>query len=79
VGLSPGLGTTVNILDGARIPYDYDLRGFENSIINILGGSIDRSLRAYDSSQVTVSGGARNWLNARGDSQVSISGGSIGG
>jgi len=74
---SPGLETTLNILDGATIPYPYRVIGCEESIINILGGWINY-LRAYDSSQVSVSGGSVDWLYASESSQVAFSGGSMG-
>ena len=77
----PGLQTTVNMLDGGSIPrgnYPYHhLKGFEDSIINILGGSIDGLLYAYDSSQVTISGGSVHTLAAEGTSRVTVSGDSM--
>ncbi len=81
---SPGMGTTVNMLDGGSIPWVnpvppiyYQLKSFEDSIINILGGSVD-ILRAYDSSQVTVSGGSiKYFLYLHDSSQVTVSGGSF--
>ena len=53
---SPGLKTTLNILDGATIPSRYYLVGWEDSIINILGGSV-YYLGARGNSQVIISGG----------------------
>ena len=76
---SPGRKTTLNILDGATIPYPYYIRGYEDSIINILGGSM-YDLNAFDSSKVTVSGGSINsHLDAYNSSQVTVSGGSMDG
>ncbi len=55
---APGMGTTVNLLPGGAITENHDLFGFNNSRINISGGSVGRWLRTYDSSEVTVSGGS---------------------
>lgn len=74
---APGMETTVNLLDGGGI--SNNLQGFEDSSINILGGST-YNLWAYNSSEVTMSGGSigkRLW--AYDSSQVTMSGGSIGG
>ena len=70
---SPGMGTTINMLDGGSITPG--LRSFEDSIINILGGLIRDYLYTYQSSEVTVSGGSMNRLHA--SSQVVVSGGTI--
>ena len=81
--LSPGMGTTLNMLEGGSIPFDYRLEGFEDSIINVLGGSIYTLLIANDSTQVTVSGGvvgerpSRSGLFAYDSSQVTVTGGEI--
>lgn len=55
---SPGMGTTVNILEGANISGFHSVIGWEDSIINMLGGSISLELAAIGSSEVTVSGGS---------------------
>jgi hypothetical protein len=55
---TPGMGTTLNILEGGSILPRNLLKGFEDSIINMSGGSIG-SLWAHDNSQVTISG---EWL-----------------
>jgi hypothetical protein len=55
---APGMQTTVNLLDGAYMPSDYKLIAFEDSRINITGGSIGRDLSAGHNSQVTLSGGS---------------------
>ncbi len=66
----------MNLLDGGRI--GRTLKGFENSIINVLGGSISWGFIANDSSQVSVSGGLINLgLSAHDNSQVNVSGGVI--
>jgi len=73
---SPGMQTTVNLLDGGLLPYPYSLGGFEDSVINMSGGSV-QSLYSNDRSQVTFSGGLiRNVLAAYGG-QVAVFGGSI--
>ncbi|MHC4742398.1 MAG: PEP-CTERM sorting domain-containing protein [Planctomycetota bacterium] len=69
---SPGAGTTLNILDGANV---FFVKGWEDSIINVFGGTMDR-LVARDSSHVTLSGGAMHGLEAHDRSQVAVSGGS---
>ena len=77
---APGMRTRVNLLDGGSITYPYTLRAYEDSEINILGGSIGNYLYAFDSSLVSFSGGSiGSDLKAYGTNQVDISGGSIGG
>lgn len=73
---TPGMGTTVNFLEGGSIPPRNPLVAFEDSIINISGGDI-YNLIAYDSSQMTISGGSINYFSPSGDSQIDILGGSI--
>lgn len=76
---APGMGTTVNLLDGGQILYSYNVQAFEDSQLNIFGGVIEYSLAAHNSSLVTISGGTvGNDLYAHDSSKVSISGGSIG-
>jgi len=74
----PGMNTTVNLLAGGAIASEYKLQGYEDSIINVSGGSI-WELYAHDSSQVDVSGGSIRDLFANNSSQVDVSGGSIDG
>ena len=74
---APGMQITVNFLDGGWITFPHRLSGYEDSIVNILGGAIDLYL-AYDSSQVDISGGSIRQLLALGSSRVSFYGGSIG-
>lgn len=73
---APGMQTTVNWLDGASMPGGYKLQGFEDSRLNISGGST--MLKISDYSRVNISGG---WigrdLNAYDSSQVTMSGGNI--
>jgi len=76
--LAPGMQTTVNLLDGGRTGSSYNLMAYEDSRINISGGSIGYTLGAYDRSQVHISGGSIGFSLAANDtSQVHISGGSI--
>ncbi len=73
---SPGVGTTVNMLEGGSIADT--LKGFEDSIINILGGSIGHELYSHDSSRLNISGGTiGGQLHSSDFSQVDISGGLI--
>ncbi len=75
---APGKQTTVNWLEGASTSW-HALEGFEDSKINIRGGSIGTQLWAHGSSQVTMSGGSIGHdLLAFDSSQVTISDGSIG-
>ncbi len=73
----PGMETTVNVLDGARMSSPYIMIGFENSRINVRGGSIS-SLASLGSTQVDISGG-RVVLFAQDSSQTNISGGIVSG
>ena len=73
---SPGMQTIVNWLDGGIVPPNYWLAGYENSMINMSGGSV-HYLYALDDCQVTFSGGSiRNTLIAR-DGKVNVLGGTI--
>lgn len=73
---SPGMQTTVNLLDGGVIPSSYSLIGYEDSVINMSGGSVNY-LYNNDGGQVTFSGGSiRNILLAYGG-QVTVLGGTI--
>ncbi len=90
----PGLGTTLNFLEGGSIKSAH-LKAFEDSAINVLGGSIVyldamgsshvalsdgfiADFYAYGASKVTVSGGSIEQLYARDNCQVDVSDGSIG-
>jgi hypothetical protein len=87
---APGMETTVNWLEGARIPSTarllgtevhptgYKLKGFEDSRINVSGGST-WDLYSHDRSQVTISSGSVETLFAFDSSQVTVSGGETGG
>lgn len=73
---APRMQTTLNWLDGASTPRGYDLQAFEDSRINIFGGSIGGMLWALGSSRVAMSGGTIGHNFVAGDSsQVIISGG----
>jgi hypothetical protein len=74
--LAPGMQTTVNLLNSGDIPSPYKLQGFNNSRINISGGTVNY-LQTYNSSQVTMSGGTVNYLQTYNSSQVTMSGGTV--
>ncbi len=75
---APGMFTTVNWLEGASA--GMGLNAYENSRVNICGGSIAWWSWIHDRSKVTMSGGSiGEELRAYDDSQVTVSGGSIGG
>lgn len=70
--------TTVNLLSGGAITAGHDLKGYEDSRINMSDGYIEGYLDAYDRSQVTVTGGKISYgLRASGSSQVTMTGGQI--
>ena len=71
---SPGLQTTINWLDGASISGGYSLWAYEDSRINIKGGTTGSLMSARGRSQVTISGGTV-WLGAFDNSRVDIFGG----
>jgi len=77
---SPGMETTLIWLEGASVS-SYHLKMFEDSHINILGGSIS-SLLTYDNSYVGLSGRSIteysiHSFQVNNNSQVNISGGSM--
>ena len=75
---SPGVGTTLNLIGGGGIPAAA-LRGYQDSYINIDGGSTN-GLYAYDRTTVTFSAGScYSSLTALNDAQVNLSGGFIDG
>lgn len=74
---SPGKRTTINWLDGGVLPSPYSLVGYEDSVLNVYGGSIEPGLYARDNSQVNVSGGSMWALQVTDNCKVDISGGSI--
>jgi hypothetical protein len=80
--LAPGMQTTVNMLDGARIPAPARLEAWSDSRVNISGGVLERHLSALENSRVTISKGSVGdiayGVNAYGSSTVTISGGSVG-
>jgi len=75
--LKPGLATTLNILEGTNISSEYQVKGWEDSVTNMFGGTVGR-LDASGNSQVDMSGGSLRVLTPYDSSQVGISGGSIG-
>ena len=75
---TPGMQTTVNLLDGGVIIGRDYLVAYENSHVNILGGFLNGGLLAHGSSQVDVSAGViSNDFCAYDSSQVAISGGRL--
>lgn len=75
---TPGMGTTVNLINNGVIPWGYDLNVFENGIINIDGGS-SSFLNTYNNSVVTMTSGiVTDWMYSWDSSQISIYGGLIG-
>ena len=74
----PGMFTIVNWLPGGTITY-YEMKAYEDSIINLSGGSIGGWLYAYDRSQVIVSAGSIGGTLSYGSSWLTMTGGSIDG
>lgn len=81
---TPNMQTTVNlfnrgVISKGTISNPYSLYGFNDSRINISGGSVGNDLSADDNCQVTISDGSvgKNLLVWK-NSQVTISGGAIG-
>ncbi len=74
---TPGMQTTVNLLNGGSIPNPYALQGYNNSRINISGGTVGLDLYSWDSSTVNMTGGTINYINPKASSTVDISGGTI--
>jgi hypothetical protein len=69
---APGMNTTVNLLDGGSI---WKWWAYEDSRINISGGSVGLWLVPYGRTQVTMSGGRTLYLYAYDSSKVTMSGG----
>jgi len=59
---TPGMQTTVNWLDGAISPDGVQLRAYEDSRVNFLGGWLGDDLFAMDNSNVIISGGVIDGL-----------------
>lgn len=76
---APGMETTINLIYGGNVPFPYELQGYNDSRINISGGTIAYFLRAFDNSHVYISSGSIYYLYARDNSEVDFSGGSING
>ena len=55
---APGMQTTVNWLDGAVMSAPYNLKAYEDGIINMSGGSVGGSLYTNGRSQIDISGGS---------------------
>jgi len=69
---APGMNTTVNLLNGGSI---WKWWAYEDSRINISGGSVGLWLVPYGRTQVTMSGGITWYLYAYDSSKVTMSGG----
>lgn len=75
----PGMGTTVILMPSGAVTGG-DLVGYEDSRIELAGGSVSGSLIGQDRSQITLySGLVDGPLEARGYSIVNLYGGTIGG
>jgi hypothetical protein len=71
----PSMYTTINILAGGAIPAPFKLHGYNDSNLNISGGSV-YGLEAYDNTLVTISDGSMgSSLYAYDNSLVTITGG----
>lgn len=72
----PGMQTTVNWLEGASS--SYRVTAYEDSRLNVLGGSIGNNIIAFDRSQVHISGGLIiDVVHAHGNSYVEMTDGTI--
>jgi len=71
----PGMGTTVNVINGANISNPYEMRTYNDSVLNISGGLID--LSTNDRSQVMVSGGTIWDSHFYDSSHIEISDGTL--
>ena len=73
---TPSMQTTVNLLDGGQMLQQYQIDGYNDSRLNISGGSW-WDLYAHNRCQVTMSGGTvgNNGLMAFDNSQITMSGG----
>ncbi len=69
---SPGVRTTVNVLDGANL---LGVSSYEDSIINMSGG-IGFMYIANENSVINISGGLTYFVESYDNSRVNISGGS---
>jgi len=77
---APGVQTTLNLLDGSSITEGYHLNAMNNSLVNILGGTVGGSVNAWDSSYVTFSGGSIELgFFGYGNSKITMSGGTVNG
>lgn len=77
--LAPGMQTKVNLLSGGIISSPYGLQAYEESQINLNGGSISGNLTAYNNSQVTINSGSIGYLNTYDSAQITMDGGSVNG
>jgi hypothetical protein len=74
---SPGISTTLNVLDGSQLAYPYSITGYQNSCINVLGGNL-WIMYSHDSSSLNFIGtGQVRSVYASNGSQVNVSSGAI--
>ncbi|KKL52860.1 hypothetical protein LCGC14_2281230 [marine sediment metagenome] len=73
----PAMGTTVNVQNGGAVTSPYKMQAFEDSVVNVYGGSISNYL-AYGSSRLSISDGSAGYLDTYDSSQVLLTGGSAG-
>ena len=72
-----GNPTTLNILPGASL--QLQLKVYEDSFVNILGGVFENDLWFYDQSSIVIEdGNIRKHISVYGSTQVAISGGQFG-
>jgi hypothetical protein len=72
-------GTTFNLLNGGKVPSSYLLQGYNNSMLNILGGSVQKIIY-HGLSSTTISGGTVNtWINSNNyaTSSLTMTGGRV--
>ncbi|MGA2173043.1 MAG: PEP-CTERM sorting domain-containing protein [Sedimentisphaerales bacterium] len=71
---APGMQTTVNLLNGGNIN---SFEGFNDSRINIFGGTAGYSIYADDDCQATMFGGTVDYFVAENSSHITMSGGTV--
>ncbi|OQA01850.1 MAG: hypothetical protein BWY69_01250 [Planctomycetes bacterium ADurb.Bin401] len=72
---SPGLRTTVNVLNGAEISGGDDLAGYNECTLNVSGGYIYHAVHHGLNGLLNISGGTINQVNHH--SAVTMSGGTV--
>lgn len=72
---APNPGTHVDLVTNGVV---YDLRTYNNSSLDISGGTIRDDLRTYGNSTAKISSGSVNFIHAWANSDIEITGGTIG-